>query len=294
MQERAEFSHLDRAGRASALAIVHSRWLVYVSVGGSIVLSWAVLLAAAAEQAKASLPDQAMAGGWLLRALPALPDWLAGPLSLCLTPAAPPGGLAGFAALALMWCLMAVAMMLPSAAPLIRTYCEIADTARAKGEPVVHPLVLIAGYLSVWFMASLVFAAATAGVQALAGTTDVGSPYAGFVGAGALGVAGLYQFTGLKEACLKRCRSPFATLFARWTTRPAGVLSLGAEQGLWCLGCCWALMLVMFAVGLMNVFWIALIGLFTMIEKSFAGRLPTIAAGAILLVWSAALLLVSR
>ena len=291
MQEQAEFNHLDRAGRASALAVVHSRWLVYASVSASILLSWAVLLAAAAEQAKASLPDQAMAGGWLLRTLP---DWLAGPLSLCLTPAARPGGLAGFTALALMWCLMAVAMMLPSGAPLIRTYCEIADTAQAKGEPVVHPLVLIAGYLSVWFVASLLFAGTTVVVQAVTGPTDFASPYAGFVGAGALAIAGLYQFTGLKDACLKRCRSPFATLFARWTTRSAGVFRLGAEQGLWCLGCCWALMLVMFAVGLMNVFWMALIGLFTMIEKSFAGRLPTVVAGAILLVWSAALLLVSR
>ena len=76
--------------------------------------------------------------------------------------------------------------------------------------------------------------------------------------------------------------------------RPSRILRLGAEQGAWCLGCCWALMLVMFAVGTMNVFWMALIGLFTVVEKQTSGRFATRLAGAILLVWAAALLLVSR
>ena len=106
-------------------------------------------------------------------------------------------------------------------------------------------------------------------------------------------VAGLYQFSGLKEACLKKCRNPFAILFSRWSSRPVRIFRLGVEQGVWCLGCCWALMLVMFAVGTMNVFWMALIGLFTVVEKQTSGRLPTRLAGAILLVWAAALLVVS-
>jgi len=72
------------------------------------------------------------------------------------------------------------------------------------------------------------------------------------------------------------------------------VFRLGAEQGLWCLGCCWALMLVMFVAGIMNVFWMALIGVFAVVEKREAGRWPARAAGAILLVWALALLVVSR
>ena len=72
------------------------------------------------------------------------------------------------------------------------------------------------------------------------------------------------------------------------------ILRLGAEQGVWCLGCCWALMLVMFAVGTMNIFWMALVGLFTVVEKQTSGSLATRLAGAILLVWATALLLVSR
>jgi predicted metal-binding membrane protein len=118
-------------------------------------------------------------------------------------------------------------------------------------------------------------------------------PAVGIAGSLALLVAGLYQFSGLKKACLDKCKNPFSILFANWSARPLRIFRLGMEQGIWCLGCCWALMLVMFAVGVMNIFWMALIGLFTLIEKQASNRLPTRLAGAILLVWAAALLVVS-
>jgi len=186
-----------------------------------------------------------------------------------------------------------VATMLPSAAPMIRTYCEIADTARIKGEPVAHPLVLVSGYLCTWLVASAGFAMLTLAVHAFASSGRLLDPVTGFAAALALLVAGLYQFSSLKQACLTKCRNPFATLFSNWSAEPSRIFRLGLEQGLWCLGCCWALMLVMFAVGTMNVFWMALIGLFTLIEKQTTGRLPTRVAGAILLVWAVALLVVS-
>ncbi|MBN9268901.1 MAG: DUF2182 domain-containing protein, partial [Mesorhizobium sp.] len=197
-------------------------------------------------------------------------------------------------ALVAMWFLMAVGAMLPSAAPMIRTYCEIADTARAKGEPVVHPLVLVAGYLTIWLAASAVFAATTLAVGYFARQDRLLDPAAGWAGAAALAVAGLYQFSSLKQACLKKCRNPFSTLFGRWSDRPARIFRLGLEQGVWCLGCCWALMLVMFAVGIANIFWMALIGLFSVVEKQVQGRRASRLAGTILLVWAAALLVVSR
>ncbi|WP_296746148.1 DUF2182 domain-containing protein [Mesorhizobium sp.] len=174
---------------------------------------------------------------------------------------------------------------------MIRTYCEIADTARIKGEPVVHPLVLVAGYLSTWLVASALFAALTLAIYPFAAQGQMLDPVVGLAGAAALLVAGLYQFSGLKQACLKKCRNPFSVLFANWSTRPQRIFRLGMEQGIWCLGCCWALMLVMFAVGAMNIFWMALIGLFTLIEKQTQGRMASRLAGAILLVWAAALLL---
>lgn len=291
-----DFSHLDRAGRATANVARDPQITVNVIIGAGIALAWLLLGAMAIRGAESRLPGVDAPGDAVLRRLPRLPlpDALERFFGLCLAPL-PVGANAGqqTVALVLMWFLMAIATMLPSAAPMIRTYCEIADTARIKGEPVVHPLVLVAGYLSVWLVASVAFAALTLMVHAFASTGQILDPAIGITGSLALLVAGLYQFSGLKEACLDKCKNPFSILFANWSARPLRIFRLGMEQGIWCLGCCWALMLVMFAVGVMNIFWMAVIGLFTLIEKQTASRLPTRLAGAILLVWAAALLVVS-
>lgn len=288
-EENAQFDHLDRPGRLAALTALKPRATVNAIVAAAILLSWIALMAFATGAAQLGIPIEGGPGASLLRLLPdvPLPDWVSRLLSLCMTPAGL-SGLSGLLSFWAMWMLMAVATMLPSAAPMIRTYCEIADTAEAKGEAVVHPLVLVAGYLSVWMLAAFLFAA----VSYL--LTNAAAPVTGLAASAALALAGLYQFSRLKHACLEKCRNPFAILFSRWSTKPAGIFRLGAEQGVWCLGCCWALMLVMFAVGVMNIFWMALIGLFTIVEKQWSGPLPSRLAGALLLVWSAALLVALR
>ncbi|QND64775.1 DUF2182 domain-containing protein [Mesorhizobium loti] len=291
-----DFSHLDRTGRAMADIARNPRVTVNVVIGACILLAWLFLAAMAIRGAEARIAGVGGPGDTILRNLPhlPLPDFLERFFALCLSPVSLDTSLGLQAgALVLMWFLMAIATMLPSAAPMIRTYCEIADTARIKGEPVVHPLVLVAGYLCVWLAASVMFAALTLAAHGFASSGEMLDPVVGAAGALALLIAGLYQFSGLKEACLKKCKNPFSILFANWSARPASIFRLGIAQGLWCLGCCWALMLVMFAVGVMNVFWMALIGLFTLIEKQTASRVPTRLAGAILLVWAAALLVVS-
>jgi predicted metal-binding membrane protein len=291
-----DFSHLDRAGRATASLARNPRLTVNIAIAGSILLAWFILGAMAIRGAESRLPGAGAPGDVVLRYLPQLPlpDFLDRFFGLCLTPAPLDAGSgAQFLALIAMWFLMAVATMLPSAAPMIRTYCEIADTARIKGEPVAHPLILVSGYLCTWLVASAGFAMLTLAVHAFASSGRLLDPVTGFAAALALLVAGLYQFSSLKQACLTKCRNPFSILFSNWSAEPSRIFRLGLEQGLWCLGCCWALMLVMFAVGTMNVFWMALIGLFTLIEKQTTGRLPTRVAGAILLVWAVALLVVS-
>ncbi len=290
-----DFSHLDRVGRTVAGIGTRPGFIVLAALVGAVLLAWLLLAAMAVRSVQAGFAG-AVPGGGLLRDLPAipLPDFLARFIALCVGPA--PFQAAStdqFAALVLMWFLMAVATMLPSAAPMIRTYCEIADTARIKGEPVAHPLILVAGYLAVWLAASAVFAAMTLGLQMMNPVGQAFGPANGIIAAMLLAVAGLYQFSGLKEACLRKCRRPFSILFSRWSDRPRRIFRLGIEQGIWCLGCCWALMLVMFAVGIMNLFWMVLLGLFALLEKQVNGRLPSRIAGAILLVWSGALLLVS-
>lgn len=286
-QDEARFDHLDRPGRGLAAVGVRPKGLVYALLIAAVMVSWILLLAMAGRSAVA-LPGSVGPGGSLLAPFAELPipAFLDAFFRLCLSPAPADGAPAVFAASATMWFLMALAMMLPSAAPMIRTYCEVADTAAAKGEAVVHPLVLVAGYLTIWLAASLVFAGLALGLAAATGPLPL-------AGSGvALGLAGAYQFSGLKDACLEKCRNPFAILFARWSTEPAKIFRLGLKQGLYCLGCCWALMLVMFAVGIFNPFWMALIGIFAIVEKQ-GGRLVTRIAGTLLVGWALALLVVS-
>ena len=193
-------------------------------------------------------------------------------------------GATTFALVALMWGAMTLAMMLPSAAPMIFTYAEIADTAARKGETVVSPFTLAAGYMVVW----LGFAAAATIAQlafARLMLLDAGMASASGLFSGAIFIAaGIYQFSALKHACLKQCQTPFPFFFANWATTPRGVFRLGLRQGLYCVGCCWAMMLVMFAVGVMNVVWMAALGISMTIEKIGTGKRFTYAVGVVLIV----------
>ena len=185
----------------------------------------------------------------------------------------------GFALVASMWAAMTLAMMLPSAAPMILTYAEIADTAVRKGERIVSPFTLAGGYTLVWLgfaaLATLVQYGFTRGALLDNGMASASGLFSGaiFIGAGA------YQFSALKHACLKQCQSPFPFFFANWATTPRGVFRLGVKQGLYCLGCCWAMMLVMFAVGVMNVLWMAGLGMVMTLEKIGSGKRLTYAVG---------------
>jgi predicted metal-binding membrane protein len=166
-----------------------------------------------------------------------------------------------------MWCAMALAMMLPTAAPMILTYAELAETAERKGERVASPLVLTAGYIGVWLGAAValsVLQLILARLALLDPALASASPL--FSGAVFIG-AGVYQFSALKHACVTKCQHPFRFFFANWTPEPRGVLRLGVQQGLYCLGCCWAMMLLMFALGAMNVIWMAVLGAVMAIEK---------------------------
>ena len=193
------------------------------------------------------------------------------------------------AVVASMWSAMTLAMMLPSAAPMIMTYAGIADTAACKGETIVSPFVLAAGYTMVWLGFAVIATLVQVAMTRLA-LLDAGMASASGLFSGAIFIAaGVYQFSALKHACLKRCQHPFPFFFANWATTSRGVFRLGVKQGLYCLGCCWAMMLVMFAVGVMNVLWMAGIGIVMAIEKMLAGRRFTYAVGLVLIVTGAAI-----
>lgn len=191
-----------------------------------------------------------------------------------------------------MWSAMALAMMVPSASATILTYAEIADTAARKRINVVSPMVIVAGYVAVWLGFALLASAAQLAL-AQTGWLDPGTGKAGLYLSGALfGLAGAYQFTALKHACLRQCRNPFPFFFSNWTTTKRGVFRLGVKQGLYCLGCCWAAMLLMFALGVMNVVWMAALAVAMTVEKLFDLRwlshaygIALIAAGLVLILF---------
>ena len=188
------------------------------------------------------------------------------------------------ALIALMWGAMVLAMMLPSAAPMILAYAEIAETAARKSESIVSPLALAGGYTAVWLgfaaAATLAQVALTQAVLLNAGMASASGLFSGAIFIG----AGLYQFSALKHACLTQCQSPFPFFFTNWATTPRGVFRLGLQQGLYCVGCCWAMMLVMFAVGVMNVIWMAALGIVMAVEKILSGRRFSHAVGVALIV----------
>jgi predicted metal-binding membrane protein len=192
-------------------------------------------------------------------------------------------GAGNVAVVAAMWGAMTLAMMLPSAAPMILTYAEIADTAARKGEPVVSPFAIAAGYTAVWFGFALA-ASLTQTTLAHAALIDSGMTSASGLFSGAILIAaGTYQFSSLKHACLTQCQHPFSFFFANWKTTPRGVFGLGLKQGLYCLGCCWAMMLVMFAVGVMNVIWMVALGIVMAIEKIGTGKRFSHGVGVVLI-----------
>ncbi|MFL5001356.1 MAG: DUF2182 domain-containing protein [Xanthobacteraceae bacterium] len=208
-----------------------------------------------------------------------------------------PSGLSGvgdFALITLMWSAMTFAMMLPTAGPMVLTYAEIAETAAVKGERVVSPLVVTAGYIAVWLGFAVAASVLQSGLLRLA-VLDQALVSASALFSGAIFIAaGAYQFSTVKHACVTVCQRPFPYLFAHWSSETGAVFRLGVGQGLFCLGCCWAMMLVMFAVGVMNVVWMAAMGVVMAMEKSSsttrfsrAVGIVFIAIGAVFVVSSA-------
>jgi predicted metal-binding membrane protein len=186
-----------------------------------------------------------------------------------------------------MWSVMMVAMMLPSAAPVTLLIASIAKRRReagAAGGFTTVPFVL--GYLAVW----LTFAAIATLLQWQLDAVELLSKTMAFastvVAGGVLVLAGIYQWTRLKKACLRHCRSPFDFLLHDWRDGAFGALVSGARHGVFCLGCCWMLMALLFVGGIMNLAWIAGIALIVLIEKTlpWGGRMSHV-TGAALVIW---------
>ena len=170
-----------------------------------------------------------------------------------------------------MWWVMMLGMMLPSAAPMILTFAALERRKRERRQPYVPTAMFVAGYLIVWGGFSLAAAAAQWALQQSALLSPMLALVSPALGGVAFILAGIYQFTPIKYACLRQCRSPFAFVLNHWRDGWDGALRMGASHGLYCLGCCWVLMALLFAVGVMNLLWVAAIAAFVFAEKLLPG-----------------------
>jgi predicted metal-binding membrane protein len=191
-----------------------------------------------------------------------------------------------FGALVLMWWLMMVAMMLPSATPAILLYARVREQ-RGAGGAVVQPWVFGIGYLAAWLLFSIAAASAQRIIAGPAMTLD-----SRILVSAVLIAAGLYQLSPLKSACLRQCRSPAEFLTRHWRAGLTRAVWLGVVHGAYCVGCCWMLMALLFVGGVMNFAWIAALTLIVGIEKLVPrGDLIGRAAGVALIAWGAVRLL---
>lgn len=191
-----------------------------------------------------------------------------------------------------MWAVMMAAMMLPSAAPMILLYATIARRRSERGEPATASGAFAFGYLAVWATFSLAAVALQFGLERAALLSPMMETTSIALAGTVLIAAGLYQWTPLKQACLRHCRSPLDFIMTHWRSGARGAFLMGLRHGAVCVGCCWLLMLLLFVGGVMNFAWIAGIALFVLAEKLLpAGHWISRGVGVLLVVWGAATLL---
>jgi predicted metal-binding membrane protein len=193
-----------------------------------------------------------------------------------------PWSAGGFGLLFEMWAVMMVAMMLPTAIPMTLVYAAVAKKAAAQHNPVAPTFVFVAGYAAVWTLFALVATGAQRALDQASLLSPTMRSNSEVVGGVLLIAAGLYQLTPLKRACLENCRAPANFIARNWRPGTLGAFRLGLRHGLYCLGCCWVLMGLLFVGGVMNLLWVAAIALFVLFEKTLpfaplTGRLAGIA-----------------
>jgi len=237
------------------------RAIVLAGVVGLAVLAWAYLLALARR-----MPHEAMV---MAMAMPHMHAW--GATELLLT--------------WVMWAVMMVAMMTPSAAPMILTFAALNRRRRAQQGPFVPTAVFALGYLLVWCGFSVLATLAQWGLHTVALLSPMLGLMSPIAGGLLLMAAGLFQWTPLKSICLTQCRSPLGFVMAEWREGTWGALVMGLRHGNYCVGCCWVLMALLFVAGVMNLLWVAALAVLVLVEKVLPhGALVGRVAGGVLVL----------
>ena len=195
----------------------------------------------------------------------------------------------------LMWAIMMVGMMVPTAIPMTLIHASVGRKAAHQGTPIASTALFVLGYVAIWTLFSAAATVAQWGLDQAALLSPMMVTNSPALGAGLMVAAGIYQMTPFKNSCLEHCRSPFHFISEHWRRGRLGAFRMGAEHGLFCLGCCWLLMGLLFFGGVMNLLWIAAITLFVLLEKilpmgavggRIAGGAMVIVGGLLFAVWT--------
>ena len=250
-------------------AVRRDRAIVIAAIVAISVLAWAYTLWLAAHMSMMDMSPLARLGSMGAAADPTFRPWR----------------MTDFVFMFIMWAVMMVGMMTPSVTPMVLLYATAGRNAVAHGRPLAATGWFLAGYLTAWIAFSLFATGAQWILTQLALLTPMMQSASGIFGGSVLIAAGLYQWSPVKDICLKQCQSPLGFLMSRggFRSEPLGALRLGAEHGLYCVGCCWVLMALLFVGGVLNVLWIAGLAVLVLLEKVVpTGRLVPRLAGAAL------------
>ena len=241
------------------------RAMVVFGLAGIAILSWAYLICM-------DWGMRHMEVGMQMVIMPAMEHWNAWDLVLVF----------------LMWAVMMVGMMVPAASPTILLFAEINRRRHKQQGTLVGTGQFLLGYLSAWTGFSALATLAQWGLLTAALVSPMMESTSNTLGAGLLLMAGIFQFSRLKYACLAHCRSPLGFLATEWREGSWGAFRMGLKHGVYCLGCCWALMGLLFAFGVMNLLWIAGLSILVLAEKIAPfERLVSSIAGLVFIGWAA-------
>jgi predicted metal-binding membrane protein len=205
----------------------------------------------------------------------ALLDWQGSGTDMGMAMASPTMGMRAPLFLAI-WVVMMVAMMFPTAAPMILTFHKVQTSKRQRGEAFVATWIFVAAYMVVWAVSGVTAYAGALAAEAIAARAALSSATTARIGGGVILVAGLYQLTPLKDVCLSKCRTPISFIMTSWRDGTAGALHMGLLHGAYCLGCCWLLFVVLFPLGIMNNAAMAVITLLVFAEKTLPWGRPVV------------------
>ncbi len=202
--------------------------------------------------------------------------------------------LTDFILLFVMWFVMMIAMMMPSVTPLVLIFAMVNRQRKQTQNPFVNTVYLLSGYFLIW----MVFSFSATLLQWLLQHLSLLNPEMEttnkILGAGILIAAGVFQFTSLKHKCLYHCQTPINFISQHWKEGKYGALLMGIKNGLYCIGCCWILMIPLFVSGIMNLLWIAIIAAFALLEKFLSGtKWVSYISGALLVLYGILLLIMS-